>query len=90
MTQHNKKEASAKTYGEYRYLDLYLNPPNPRRIFDKYKLDVLEESIRANRILVPLTVYAALPQSCERARYARRWAVYKPLAHAYGALIRHY
>lgn len=47
----------SKTYGEYRYTDLNPNPLNPRRIFDKLKLDVLEESIRANKILVPLTVY---------------------------------
>jgi ParB-like chromosome segregation protein Spo0J len=47
----------SKTYGEYHYTDLNPNPLNPRRIFDKFKLDVLEESIRANKILVPLTVY---------------------------------
>jgi hypothetical protein len=51
------KSDENKTYGEYRYTDVHPNPLNPRRIFDKYKLDVLEESIRANRILVPLTVY---------------------------------
>ncbi len=57
MAQKKKKTPVAKTYGEYRFADLNPNPLNPRRIFDKYKLDVLEESIRANRILVPLTVY---------------------------------
>lgn len=55
-----KKKSSppvSKTYGEYRYTDLSPNPLNPRRVFDKLPLDILEESIRANKILVPLTVY---------------------------------
>src|SRR5947207_272362 len=51
------KPPTSKTYGEFRYTDLSPNPLNPRRIFDKLKLDILEESIRANKILVPLTVY---------------------------------
>jgi hypothetical protein len=55
-----KKRSSppvSKTYREYHYTELNPNPLNPRRIFDKLPLDILEESIRANKILVPLTVY---------------------------------
>ncbi len=52
-----KGKPTNDTYTECRYSDLAPNPLNPRRIFDKLKLDVLEESIRANKILVPLTVY---------------------------------
>ena len=56
-TPKKRRPPVSKTYGEYRYTDLNPNPLNPRRIFDKLQLDVLEESIRANKILVPLTVY---------------------------------
>lgn len=56
MTQRDS-QADKKTYIECRHGDLEPNLLNPRRIFDKYKLDVLEESIRANKILVPLTVF---------------------------------
>jgi hypothetical protein len=48
---------AGSTYREFRYLDLSPGPLNPRKLFDRYKLDTLEESIRANKILVPLTVY---------------------------------
>jgi hypothetical protein len=50
-------QRTSETYTECKYTDVQPNPLNPRRIFDKFKLDVLEESIRANKILVPLTVY---------------------------------
>src|SRR5713226_7112019 len=56
MPPSNNKR-SGKTYIEVRYTDIEPNPLNPRRIFDKLKLDVLEESVRANKILVPLTAY---------------------------------
>jgi ParB family transcriptional regulator, chromosome partitioning protein len=45
------------TFQEFSYKQLKPNPQNPRRIFDKIPLKTLEESIRANGILVPLTVY---------------------------------
>jgi len=51
------KKIEPKTFVEVTYKDIGPNPLNPRRIFDKLKLDVLEESIRANKILVPLTAY---------------------------------
>jgi ParB family chromosome partitioning protein len=38
---------------------LRANPHNPRRLFDREPLRALEESIRNNNILVPLTVYMA-------------------------------
>ena len=50
-------EVRSGTYGHFSYKDLKPNPQNPRRIFDKAPLKVLEDSIRANGILVPLTVY---------------------------------
>lgn len=45
------------TYRLFSYDELHPNPLNPRRLFDKEPLNVLESSIRANGILVPLTVY---------------------------------
>lgn len=57
MTTLKGQSSKKGTYIECRHFDLEPNPLNPRRIFDKYKLDVLEESIRANGVLVPLTVY---------------------------------
>jgi hypothetical protein len=51
------RKIEAKTFTEVSYKEIEPNPLNPRRIFDKLKLDVLEESIRANKILVPLTAY---------------------------------
>jgi len=51
------KQIRAGTYRQFSYKDLKPNPQNPRRLFDKAPLKVLEESIRANGILVPLTVY---------------------------------
>jgi hypothetical protein len=51
------KKIESKTYTEVNYKEIEPNPLNPRRIFDKLRLDVLEESIRANKILVPLTAY---------------------------------
>ncbi len=39
------------------YRELKPNPQNPRRLFDRGPLEVLRDSIRANGILVPLTVY---------------------------------
>jgi len=57
MTKEELELNVAGTSNLCRYSDLAPNPMNPRRIFDKFKLDVLEESIRANGILVPLTVY---------------------------------
>jgi len=38
-------------------MDLYPNPHNPRMLFDKKPMEVLQESIRRVGILVPLTVY---------------------------------
>jgi hypothetical protein len=52
-----KAAPDPQTFTEVRYTDIEPNPLNPRRIFDKLKLDVLEESVRANKILVPLTAY---------------------------------
>jgi hypothetical protein len=57
MTTHKKSQIATKTYTECRYNEIEPNPLNPRRIFDKYKLDVLEESIRDKKILVPLMAY---------------------------------
>lgn len=51
------EQVAPKTYTEVSYKEIEPNPLNPRRIFDKLRLDVLEESIRANKILVPLTAY---------------------------------
>jgi len=45
------------TYRLFSWKDLKPNPQNPRRIFDPAPLKVLEESIRSNGILVPITVY---------------------------------
>lgn len=45
------------THRDFRYNELRPNPLNPRRLFDKLPLQVLEASIRKNGILVPLTVY---------------------------------
>lgn len=45
------------TYREFSYKELKSNPQNPRRLFDQVPLKVLEDSIRANGILVPLTIY---------------------------------
>src|SRR5687767_4944154 len=45
------------TFREFSYKELKPNPQNPRRIFDQAPLETLRESIRANGILVPLTVY---------------------------------
>jgi ParB-like nuclease domain len=50
-------QVAPKTFAEVSYKEIEPNPLNPRRIFDKLRLDVLEESIRANKILVPLTAY---------------------------------
>lgn len=53
-------EPSAVPVGNYRefsYEDLNPNPQNPRRLFDPKPLQILEQSIRQNGILVPLTVY---------------------------------
>jgi len=50
-------EVRSGTFRHFSYKDLKPNPQNPRRIFDKAPLKVLEDSIRANGILVPLTVY---------------------------------
>jgi len=44
-------------FRQFSYKKLRPNPQNPRRLFDKEPLKVLEESIRSNGILVPLTVY---------------------------------
>jgi hypothetical protein len=57
MANNERHQPTSRTYSELRYFDLAPNPLNPRRVFDKLKLDILEESIRANKILVPLTVY---------------------------------
>jgi len=51
------KEVRSGTFRQFSYKDLKPNPLNPRRIFDKAPLKVLKESIRANGILVPLTIY---------------------------------
>jgi hypothetical protein len=68
------KKVEPKTYTEVSYEEIEPNPLNPRRIFDKLRLDVLEESIRANKILVPLTAYR---DSASRKLYIldgeRRW-----------------
>jgi hypothetical protein len=45
------------TFREFTHKELSPNPLNPRRLFDQVELDVLEDSIRKNGILVPLTVY---------------------------------
>ncbi len=44
-------------FKQFSYRDLKPNPQNPRRLFDREPLRILEESIRSNGILVPLTVY---------------------------------
>jgi len=54
---HRTKQVKAGTYRQFSYKDLKPNPLNPRRLFDQARLEVLQESIRANGILVPLTVY---------------------------------
>jgi ParB-like chromosome segregation protein Spo0J len=54
MTTQKKPQIATKTYTECTYNEIEPNPLNPRRIFDKSKLDVLEESIRDKKILVPL------------------------------------
>jgi ParB/RepB/Spo0J family partition protein len=45
------------TFRQFTYKALRPNPQNPRRLFDRAQLEVLEDSIRKNGILVPLTVY---------------------------------
>ena len=70
---HKISRAAKKTYIECRHGDLEPNPLNPRRIFDKYKLDVLEESIRANKILVPLTVFKSEDGKLYILDGERRW-----------------
>ena len=45
------------TFRQFTHEELRPNPQNPRRLFDRAQLDVLEDSIRKNGILVPLTVY---------------------------------
>lgn len=45
------------TFREFTHEELRPNPQNPRRLFDRAQLDVLEDSIRKNGVLVPLTVY---------------------------------
>ena len=45
------------TFRQFTHEQLSPNPLNPRRLFDQVQLDVLEDSIRKNGILVPLTVY---------------------------------
>ena len=45
------------TYRQFSYRELKPNPQNPRRLFDEKPLQVLRDSIRANGILVPITVY---------------------------------
>jgi len=57
VRKHTLSEVLVGTFKEFSYGALRPNPQNPRRIFDAVPLKVLEESIRANGILVPLTVY---------------------------------
>lgn len=57
MSKEPKSEVRVGTFKEFTCNDLKPNPQNPRRIFDEAPLKVLEHSIRANGILVPLTVY---------------------------------
>lgn len=57
MSKQAESEVRVGTFKEFSFGDLKPTPQNPRRIFDAAPLKVLEESIRANGILVPLTVY---------------------------------
>ncbi len=57
MSTHAKPQVRVGTYKEFSYRELKPNPLNPRRLFDEVPLATLEESIRKNGILVPLTVY---------------------------------
>ncbi len=56
-TPPRKDEVRRGTYRLFSFRQLKPNPQNPRRIFDREPLKVLEDSIRNNGILVPLTVY---------------------------------
>ncbi|MGH7139232.1 MAG: ParB/RepB/Spo0J family partition protein [Pirellulales bacterium] len=57
MVKHKAPSVPAGTFAFFAYNELHPNPLNPRRLFDREPLQVLEESIRRNGILVPLTVY---------------------------------
>ena len=59
MAKGTKQSRSVQkgTFREFPYKKLKPNPLNPRGLFDKKQLKILEESIRKNGILVPLTVY---------------------------------
>jgi ParB/RepB/Spo0J family partition protein len=57
MSSHAKTHVRVGTYRAFSYRDLKPNPLNPRRLFDEAPLVTLEESIRKNGILVPITVY---------------------------------
>ena len=51
MAKHQRESVRSGTYRRFTYKELRPNPMNPRRLFDKEPLKVLEESIRANGIL---------------------------------------
>jgi ParB/RepB/Spo0J family partition protein len=57
MSGRPANKVTSGTYREFSFKELKPNPQNPRRIFDAAPLGVLRESIKANGILVPLTVY---------------------------------
>jgi ParB/RepB/Spo0J family partition protein len=76
MVEKSKVDAPLEVIGVKQVAvgDLNANPHNPRMLFDKRPMDVLQESIRRVGILVPLTVY----WDPQRQRYVildgqRRW-----------------
>lgn len=68
-----KDSVPAGTFREFYHSQLNPNPQNPRRLFDKAKLEILEDSIRKNGILVPLTVYEERNNKCYILDGERRW-----------------
>jgi len=68
------------TFREFQHDELSPNPQNPRRLFDKEQLQVLEDSIRKNGILVPLTVFQARNKCYYILDGERRWRCAEKIA----------
>ncbi len=73
-------EVPRGTFRAFRHDQLRPNPQNPRRLFDKEQLQVLEDSIRKNGILVPLTVFQARNKRYYILDGERRWRCAEKIA----------
>lgn len=82
MKRSMKKPGSVPsgTFREFSHDKLSPNPQNPRRLFDKEQLQVLEDSIRKNGILVPLTVFQARNKRYYILDGERRWQCAEKIA----------